>query len=79
MAHKCDVPIRDEASIDASISNDDETNAGVPFTKYTILGSPNSSLPMDLKSQLENRTSSETCGIKVVSWSEALMDDLAEC
>jgi hypothetical protein len=76
--HKCDISIRDEASIDVSVSNDDETNASVPVTKYTILGSPNSSLPVGLKSQLESRISSKTRWINVVGWSEALMDDLAE-
>jgi hypothetical protein len=75
--HKCDVSIRDEASVDAVISGDDNIDAGVALNRYTILGSPHSNLPPGLKSQLENRISSKTRWINVVGWSEALMDDLA--
>jgi hypothetical protein len=73
--HQCDVSIRDEASVDAGISGDDNTDAAL--NRYTIFGSPNLSLPLDLRSQLENRVSSKTRWINVVGWSEALMDDLA--
>lgn len=73
--HQCDVSIRNEGSVDGGISGDDNTDA--ILNRYTILGSPNTSLLLGLKWQLENRVCSKTRWINVVGWSEALMDDLA--
>jgi hypothetical protein len=69
------VSIRDEGSVHGGISGDDNTDA--ILNRYTILGSPNTSLPSGLKWQLENRVCSKTRWINVVGWSAALMDDLA--
>ena len=75
--HKCEVSVRDEVVIGASTANDDSIDTGLAIDRHTILGSPNSSLPPALKSQLDNRSPSKTRWINVVGWSETLMDDLA--
>lgn len=77
-SHRCDVSIRDEASLEAGTHRDDDVGANDLLDKYMILGNPNSAaLPTNLKSKLASRDPSRTRWINVVGWSEALMDQLA--